>query len=211
MAPKVRTPGVRVVALASGLASPPRGTGEIAPPGEAAEAHAGDNGGHGFRAPGDAGGRSRARDRRPRVRRGAAGPRRPRRDAPARDRARARRTAADRAFRRRRAARIRDPDEPDRDAAARARAATAAACRRARDPRDLRGDLGPEASVTVAALVAQLALAYLVASRRHRLASIALSLPLLVVAVSAPTGDKGLLVLVLVVAAQIFPFGAPAP
>jgi signal transduction histidine kinase len=62
----------------------------------------------------------------------------------------------------------------------------------------------PEASVTVAALVAQLSLAYLVASRRHRLASIALSLPLLVVAVSAPTGNKGLLVLVLVVAAQVF-------
>jgi signal transduction histidine kinase len=63
-------------------------------------------------------------------------------------------------------------------------------------------DGGPAA--TAGGLIAQLSVAYLVASRRHRLASVALSLPLLVMAVSAPTGSKGLLVLVLVVATQVF-------
>jgi signal transduction histidine kinase len=58
-------------------------------------------------------------------------------------------------------------------------------------------------SVTVGGLVAQLYAAYLVASSRHRLASIALSLPLLVMAISAPAGGKALLVLVLVVATQV--------
>ena len=61
----------------------------------------------------------------------------------------------------------------------------------------------PEASTTAGGLIAQLSLAYLVASRRHRLASVALSLPLLVIAVSAPTGSTGLVVLVLVVATQV--------
>jgi signal transduction histidine kinase len=58
--------------------------------------------------------------------------------------------------------------------------------------------------LTAGGLVAQLAVAYLVASRRHRLASIALSFPLLVMAISAPAGGKALLVLVLVVATQAF-------
>jgi signal transduction histidine kinase len=66
--------------------------------------------------------------------------------------------------------------------------------------------LNPVTSLTVAALVAQLTVAYLVATRRRRRASALLSLAFLFVLVSAPPADgarvTAVLVLVLVVAAQ---------
>jgi signal transduction histidine kinase len=66
----------------------------------------------------------------------------------------------------------------------------------------------PVASLTLAAVVAQVTVAYLVATHRRRRASALLGLALLFVAVAAPSQDNArvtaVLVLVLVVAAQVF-------
>jgi signal transduction histidine kinase len=62
------------------------------------------------------------------------------------------------------------------------------------------------ASLTLAGIVAQLTVAYLVAARRRRLASVLLAVPFLVAAMSSPPRDGGIpavLILVLVVAAQV--------
>jgi signal transduction histidine kinase len=64
-----------------------------------------------------------------------------------------------------------------------------------------------ESSFTVAGIVGQVTVAYLVASRRRRLASVLIALPFLFAAVAVPSGQgrfSTVLLLVLIVAAQAF-------